>query len=127
MNLVRPNPGKTNDGCPAALVQLVKCAIVFRNDFLEHLRRDGDFAVSVRWSNENNSPANFNVWRFLGKITVHLLFSPLLNPVLPEQGEIGTNPENKRKPLPHVTSGFMRTALFLRQADATCPTLGRAA
>lgn len=100
MGLVRPDPRKANDSGAAALVQFVKDAIVFGDDLLQHLRRDRDFIVGIGRSNENHLPAYFNVRRFLSKVAVHA--NPLSCPWIPEQDEIGTNPENKYNALTWV-------------------------
>lgn len=89
MTLVWSDPGKTNDGCPVALMQFVKDAIVSGNDLLKCLRRNCDFAFDVSGPNENHIAANFNVRRFLRKVTfVHPLPSHWLNPVS-ERVEVG--------------------------------------
>ena len=90
MNLNRPDPRKANDGAAVAFMQFVKDAVVFGDDLLKHLRRDRDFIVGICGPNENHISADFNVWRFLRKITFQHVHSQTL---LPERGGIGTNPE----------------------------------
>ena len=123
MTLVRPDPGKANDGFSVPLMQFVKCAIVEGNNFSKHLRRNGDFIFGVRRPNENNPPANLNVRRFLRKITVQGVHSL---PLIPEQGGIGTNPENKGNRLCEyrtvITDPFLPTVPNWRPAEVVNPT-----
>jgi hypothetical protein len=65
--------------------------------------------------------------RFFGGSFCNPHALPSLGPLKPEQGGIGTNPENKRKPLTLINCRFRRTAESLRRAVSVTSDCGTGA